>query len=1641
MSKLYSGPEVRKRKLLEVGNSNETRQNNNKSFEMINIVNNEKFTSMNLIKNQLNASATTLIELGINICGLINSDILFLSESGFEQNIQMACKKNLIRYEDILKVNFKLPNPDYTLFEDVKKIIGPISEIIKLNKPKLIVTFGEISCNIIRQYKNFEKTCKGIKKHNNYQGKTYVGANEEKHYFKFVEKLNNIYYNDNKLSIYTINELKHNCFVLSFHNQYPDNRLNSNIDDDFILIKKYFSFNTPRWFDLSKTIDETDYNHIKYDDPNDIFYINEFFIDDDVLFENYVDNDILRMDVKTVEYNVYRNEFGISGRTKEGLPIYLRTFNNWFNFRFSIEKFNDNDDGIIIINDEYLKKFQRHILSFLKFEKNINTETSVSIVLEKEFIRNGLKFQKNKIVALNIKYDNYKYFDEIKEACEDFIIKQCIKKYTFYETFLTPKQMFMFNSGIYMNGWIEIKKANLFQKFEEKKNSIGSYEFKVNTNSIKGFSPMNSEEKDKIYESIAPTVYLSEDFEMLGYNGKFPQSYESPINAMCASLYTSKSIKNRTVEYERKDQINFNGKQCEVKTTGQVEADELFVFSLGKVDAKKYGVKEFSRKLLPNIPRINKKKIGKLKIENKSSKLIENDIEFINKYLNSVLQWIKYVGLYRANQIYKHSYIYHEKCISNYLLNNANYKNKISTIIKYINYIRKKTFKNKDIVEFEDNNDWKTLFESNINNLNDENVIKSFGLIQVNYKKINKIPKLFSFKNEEDMIRGYENMRLQTNFDVLTGYNIDNFDEPYLHDRKKLLGIINERGNIVSCSRLKNESVTIKIKRFSSKQTGARKITNINIPTRSVFDLYNYCTTKMKERSYTLNYISQVVLGETKIDLPYDAISYTFKSNREILNAYCSWDSILPYSIINRKGIDDFVISLSRMVSTMSIGELFSKGEQEKILMNLIRFMRKDGLNQHIPDYNQFNEYEYLDSAAGAYVFPLDPDIHTNVIVLDYDSLYPSIMIANNLSQNTMGLKEDIVEWGFDIKNDCVRSHRKYVNYKTNDPFDLVYYYFIQQKQLTKKEVIDNDYDLSECEEIKKENGDESTFIPKVLIGLLPKMTNSLLKARKSVKKLMFSAIPGSTVYSNRNAEQLILKIMANSVYGGFGFQKSKIASRVIQEFITLQGQKHVKELANILKTKYEDCSIIGGDTDSVFAKFSRIKNINDLFVDYTDINPITGKIETKPFIEHVVDQGNYVLSSDMNLSFEAVYPKFFPALKEGSFTETAKKKVACTMIMPTYDWKEKKWIVPKKAEIFYKGIEAKRRDSPIVVQNTMTNFFEILFNCEDAKEGRHKAVEYLKKKIEKVRTQDTNISKLIISKQLQDNYKSTKQSHLALIAKMKKRGDTIPEVGTRVPYVLITSNAKNNYEKVEDPIFVLKDKLVIDIESYVKKIKKSLSRFTNQFIKEEMDMVKTTMNNLKKRSQELEKHIYGYIEGGTQTFERLYRYTAKKSHQEINLDIHTDLSNFMEKKIHCINCNKVIVVNEKKKSSIMSMFINDDSNITGAQINNNKHNNNICFECENRNITINSVIKKEKKILINYKKRKEKVLETCRKCFKIDHLNDKSIEIKCTNVFCLTNYDNKIKSELNVLTTEIKVIDLENKVREIEDIEDLVLF
>ena len=87
-------------------------------------------------------------------------------------------------------------------------------------------------------------------------------------------------------------------------------------------------------------------------------------------------------------------------------------------------------------------------------------------------------------------------------------------------------------------------------------------------------------------------------------------------------------------------------------------------------------------------------------------------------------------------------------------------------------------------------------------------------------------------------------------------------------------------------------------------------------------------------------------------------------------------------------------------------------------------------------------------------------------------------------------------------------------------------------------------------------------------------------------------------------------------------------------------------------------------------------------------------------------------------------------------------------------------------------------------------------------------AMEYAKQTISDLLCNRIDISQLVITKELTKTEYAAKQAHVELAAKMKKRDPgSAPKLGDRVPYVIISAaKGAKNYEKAEDPIYVLEN-------------------------------------------------------------------------------------------------------------------------------------------------------------------------------------------------------------------------------------------
>jgi DNA polymerase delta subunit 1 len=152
------------------------------------------------------------------------------------------------------------------------------------------------------------------------------------------------------------------------------------------------------------------------------------------------------------------------------------------------------------------------------------------------------------------------------------------------------------------------------------------------------------------------------------------------------------------------------------------------------------------------------------------------------------------------------------------------------------------------------------------------------------------------------------------------------------------------------------------------------------------------------------------------------------------------------------------------------------------------------------------------------------------------------------------------------------------------------------------------------------------------------------------------------------------------------------------------------------------------------------------------------------------------------------------------------------------------------------KGLETVRRDNCALVREVIQTSLDMILIQQDVKG----AIAYVKREISDLLQNKMDISRLVITKSLnkgaeyalglggkKEDYKM-KQAHVELAARMRKRDPgSAPQMGDRVPYVIIAgTKGAANFEKAEDPLFVLENNLPIDCKWYLtNQLSKPLTR------------------------------------------------------------------------------------------------------------------------------------------------------------------------------------------------------------------------
>ena len=395
---------------------------------------------------------------------------------------------------------------------------------------------------------------------------------------------------------------------------------------------------------------------------------------------------------------------------------------------------------------------------------------------------------------------------------------------------------------------------------------------------------------------------------------------------------------------------------------------------------------------------------------------------------------------------------------------------------------------------------------------------------------------------EQHLLRCFLDYWIQNFPDILTGWNVDGYDVPYICGRLERLFGEKEMKLMSPWGHVKREEIEVK-----GREQIFYRMSGINVI--DYLDLYKKFTYTNQE-SYRLDHIAFVELGQRKVD------HNEFENFKDFYTK--DWQKFIDYNIVD-------VELVSRLEEKMKLIELaVALAYDAKVNMQdvyyqvrmwdtlIYNFLNKKSIV--VPPGKRSDKDEKY---AGAYVKEPIAGRYNWVVSFDLNSLYPHLIMQYNISPETLVEK---------------RHPSATVN-----------------GLLSQKVEVPKEFCL--CA-----NG---AMYRKDIHGFLPEMMKKIYDERVQSKKLMILAkqeyekTPTKELeksISKYNNIQMARKIQLNSAYGAIGNQYFRYYNLINAEAITLSGQVSIrwiehkmnKYLNNILKTEKKDY-VIASDTDSIY--------------------------------------------------------------------------------------------------------------------------------------------------------------------------------------------------------------------------------------------------------------------------------------------------------------------------------------------------------------------------------------------------------------------------------------------------------------------------
>jgi DNA polymerase I/DNA polymerase-2 len=368
-------------------------------------------------------------------------------------------------------------------------------------------------------------------------------------------------------------------------------------------------------------------------------------------------------------------------------------------------------------------------------------------------------------------------------------------------------------------------------------------------------------------------------------------------------------------------------------------------------------------------------------------------------------------------------------------------------------------------------------------------------------------------KDEKELLEKFVEYTNEQDCDMLLGFNSDLFDMQVIQQR---------------ASELK---VNLKLSRdFSSLKFSRRaRISSARFKGLVHIDLFefisNVISPQLQTEVLSLDAVSAELLGDRKIEIEYEEILESWRKGKDLgkLAEYCLKDSeltlrlgefIFPqiYELSELSG--QLLFDVSRMTYSQLVEWHLSK---RAFAMNIII------PNQ--PKWEDIQDRREVSPYAGGFVKEPIAGLHEDLAVMDFRSLYPSIIATFNISPETLNCN-------------CKERY---------DVPDTKYWF---------------------CKKCK---------------GFVSTVIKELIEKRAGIKEEMKNLKKDSEEWNRINNEQFAVKTVANATYGYFGFAGSKWYCRECAESSAAFGRFYIRKV--IGEAEKEGFTVIYADTDSMFVK------------------------------------------------------------------------------------------------------------------------------------------------------------------------------------------------------------------------------------------------------------------------------------------------------------------------------------------------------------------------------------------------------------------------------------------------------------------------